>query len=141
MREKTSTKNRDKLSQLSTEELVEIILTQQEVIEYLKEEIEKLKVSRLDSTASSKPPSSDSLKKSEKKKDREKKKRKPGGQPGHQGKTRKGFGRVERIEILKPARCINCRKPIASVKAIKIETHSVAQLAAKPIEIVEYQRH
>lgn len=142
MSKKTSTKNQDKLSQWSREELVEIILTQQEVIEYLKEEVEKLKVSReLDSRTSSKPPSSDLLKKSEKKKDREKQKRKPGGQPGHRGKTRKGFGRVDRIEILKPERCINCRKQIASVEAIKIETHTVAQLVAKPIEIVEYQRH
>jgi len=68
MSKQTSTKNREKLSQLSTEELVEIILTQQEVIEYLKREIEKLKVSReLDSKTSSKPPSLDLLKKSEKK--------------------------------------------------------------------------
>lgn len=66
MSKKTSTKNRDKLSQLLKEELVEIILTQQEVIEYLKEEVEKFKVSReLDSRTSSKPPSSDLLKKSE----------------------------------------------------------------------------
>ena len=142
MSEKTSTKNKDKLSQLSTEELVEIILTQQEIIEHLKEEVEKLKVSReLDSKISSKPPSSDLLKKSEKKKDKEQKKRKPGGQPGHQGKTRKGFGRVDRIEILKPDRCANCRKQISSREALKIETHTVAQLVAKPIEIVEYQRH
>jgi hypothetical protein len=55
----------------------------------------------LDSQTSSKPPSSDLLKKSEKKKETGKKKRKPGGQPGHEGKTRKGFGRVDRIEILK----------------------------------------
>ena len=46
MSKKASTRNREKLSQLSTEELVEIILAQQEVIEQLKQEIEKLKVSR-----------------------------------------------------------------------------------------------
>ncbi len=87
------------------------------------------------------PPSSDLLKKSEKKKETEKKKRKPGGQPGHQGKTRKGFGRVERIEILKAEQCINCGQQLHSVEAVKIETQQVAQLVAKPIEIVEYQRH
>ena len=60
MSKQTSAKNREKLSQLSKKELVEMILTQQEVIEYLKQEIEKLKVSRdLDSKISSKPPSSD----------------------------------------------------------------------------------
>ena len=62
MSKKASTRNREKLSQLSTEELVEIILAQQEVIEQLKQEIEKLKVSRgLDSKTSSKPPSLDLL--------------------------------------------------------------------------------
>lgn len=59
------------------------------------------------SQISSKPPSTDLLRKSEKEKEvtleeKEKRKRKPGGQPGHQGKTRKGFNRVERYEILKP---------------------------------------
>ena len=46
MSKKTSTENREKLSQLPTEELVEIILTQQEVIEYLKQETEKLKATQ-----------------------------------------------------------------------------------------------
>ena len=142
MSQETPPRNREKLSQLSTEELVEIILTQHEAIKSLKEEIERLKVSRdLDSKVSSKPPSSDLLKKSEKKKDTEKKTRKPGGQPGHQGKTRKGFGRVDRICILKPEQCDRCGQGIDPVEAIKIETRTVAQLVAKPIEIVEYQRH
>ncbi len=103
MRKQASTRNREKLSQLSREELVEIILAQQEVIEDLKQEIEKLKISReSDSKTSSKPPSSDLLKKSEKKKEQKlEKKKKPGGQPGHQGKTRKGFGRVDRARSFK----------------------------------------
>ena len=55
------------LNQLSKDELVKIILTQQKVIEELRIEIEKLKLSRdLDSQTSSKPPSTDLLKKSEK---------------------------------------------------------------------------
>nr|MDJ0571573.1 DUF6444 domain-containing protein [Pleurocapsa sp. MO_192.B19] len=89
--------NVEELNQLSKAELVQIILTQQKLIEQLRQEIEKLKLSRdLDSQTSSKPPSTDLLKKSEKPKasedeaDDHDKKRKPGGQPGHQGKTRKG---------------------------------------------------
>lgn len=140
MGNKTSTKNREKLSQLSTEELVEIILTQQEVIEYLKQEIEKLKASRdLDSKTSSKPPSSDLLKKSEKKNEKEKKARRPGGQPGHQGKTRKGFSRVDRYEILRESNCEHCAQDLASAKIGKKEKQQVAQLVPRPIEIVEYQ--
>lgn len=141
MNNKTSTRNREKLSQLSTEELVEIILTQQEVIEYLKQEIEKLKVSRdLNSKTSSKPPSSDLLKKSEKKKEKQEKARKPGGQPGHQGKTRKGFDRVDRYELLRESHCCHCGQDLASAKIDKIEKQQVAQLVPRPIEIVEYQR-
>ena len=40
MSKEISRKNQEKLSQLSTEELVEIILTQQEVIESLRQEID-----------------------------------------------------------------------------------------------------
>jgi hypothetical protein len=66
MSQKTPQRNREKLSQLSTGELIEMILTQQKLIENLKQEIERLKVSRdLDSQISSKPPSSDLLKKSD----------------------------------------------------------------------------
>lgn len=142
MSKKTSQQNREKLSQLSHEELVEIILTQQEIIEDLKQEIGKLKVSRdLDSKISSKPPSSDLLKKSEKKKEKEKKKTKAGGQPGHQGKTRKGFERVDRYSLLAAKICHNCSRELESAEVAKIEKQQVAQLVPRPIEIVEYQRH
>ena len=142
MNKQTSVKNQEKLSQLSKKELVEMILTQQEVIEYLKQEIDSLKVSRdLDSKISSKPPSSDLLKKSENQKKAEKKKRRAGGQPGHEGKTRKGFSRIDRLEILKAEQCSSCGQKLSVVEPVKIETHTVAQLVAKPIEIVEYQPH
>lgn len=100
----------------------------------------------LDSSTSSKPPSGDILKKSEKKKqsnhhDSETTKRKPGGQPGHQGKTRKGFGRVDRFEILRPKVCDCCGQADFVFEPKKIETQQVAQLVERPIEIVEYHRH
>ena len=85
----------DDLYQLSKEELVEIIKALQAEIGRLKE------ILNLDSKTSSKPPSKDIIKKTEKKQstsdtDETDPKRKPGGQPGHEGKTRKGFGRVDR---------------------------------------------
>ena len=121
-----------------------MILTQQEIIEQLSREIEKLKISRsLDSKISSKPPSSDLLKKPERKEKSSSKKPKksPGGQLGHQGKTRKGFGRVDRWEVLKAETCSSCGQLLASAKSVKIEKKSVAVLVERPIEIVEYQRH
>lgn len=136
------------LSQLSKDELVEIILGQQKVIEQLHLEIEKLKISRdLDSTTSSKPPSTDLLKKPEKAKEQETdsskqiSKRKPGGQPGHQGKTRTGFLRIDRTEILQPSGCSQCGAREFLDKPLKVETQQVAQLVERPIEVVEYHRY
>jgi transposase len=113
----------------------------------LEQEVQKLKVSRdLDSQTSSKPPSGDLLKKSETKQqssqeESETKKRKPGGQPGHRGKTRQGFGRVDRVEILRPEFCDCCGVSSLTGVPIKVETQQVAQLVERPIEIVEYHRY
>lgn len=79
----------EELNQLSREQLVETIKTLQAEIARLKE------ILNIDSKTSSKPPSGDLLKKSEKNQpqadgESEKPKRKPGGQPGHEGKTRMG---------------------------------------------------
>jgi transposase len=89
---------------MSPSVLVGIILRQQKAIQQIFEEVERLKaIINRNSSDSSKPPSSDFLKKSEKAKiepvDEEKKK--PGGQLGHQGAARKGFGRVDRFEVVK----------------------------------------
>jgi transposase len=103
----------NQLTQLPIEQLVRLIVQQQQIIEQLQQEVERLKVSlKLDSQTSSKPPSTDLLKKPEKPKAASDKtnasKRKPGGQPGHPGHTRKGFGRVDRYELLKPQQCSHC---------------------------------
>ena len=129
---------------MSKKELVEVVLGQKKIIEELKIEIEKLKLSKnLDSKISSKPPSSDLLVKPEKKdkSSGKKPKKSPGGQLGHQGKTRKGFGRVDRYEVLKAENCISCGQLLDCAKSTKVEKKSVAVLVEKPIEIVEYQRH
>lgn len=135
------------LHQLSTEKLADIVIAQQQLIEKLQTRIKKLEQSlNLDSQTSSKPPSSDLLKKSEQEpevslKESQKTRRKPGGQPGPQGKTRKGFGRIDRYEVLKPKICSNCGCQEWNTKAARVETQQVAQLVARPLEIVEYQRH
>ncbi len=145
--------DRESLNQLSKQELVEIIIEQskvigelQKIILEIQQEVERLKVSRdLDSKTSSKPPSGDILKKSENKQappqeESNYPKRKPGGQPGHTGRTRKGFGRVDRCEILRPEDCVYCGQKAFAHTAVKIEKQTVAQLVERPIEIVEYQR-
>jgi transposase len=103
---------------LATEQLLEIIIKQGNSIEKLRngvveleKEIEKLKVSRdLDSIRLWKAPSGDILKKTDNKQQQKPEenqtpKRKPRGQAEHRGKTRKGFGGVDRFEILGPQVC------------------------------------
>ena len=132
------------VEQWSHEELVKLVLRQQKLIERLEQEIENLKEKHsTNSKTSSKPPSSDLLEKSEKakieKKEEGEEKRTPGGQPGHAGKTRKGFGRVDRYEISNPYECEHCGSTELS-EIIGYNKQQVACLAARPIEVVEYQR-
>jgi transposase len=129
------------IEQLSQAELVELVLGLQKIIEELQEKLAiATSKSRTNSKTSSQPPSLDLIQKSEKAKDQteEEQKRKPGGQPGHQGKTRKGFGRVDRYEISQPEICQWCGSRELS-EAISFQTQQVACLVAKPIEVVEYQ--
>ena len=129
------------IEQLSQAELVELVLGLQKIIQELEE---KLAIatgkSRTTSETSSQPPSLDLIQKSEKAKveGEEEQKKKPGGQPGHQGTTRKGFGRVDRYEISFPEICQWCGSRELS-EAISHQTQQVACLIAKPIEVVEYQ--
>lgn len=145
--------DRESLCQLSKEQLVSIIMEQavviselQTITDELRQEIQRLRVSRdLDSQTSSKPPSSDLIKKQEFNKQQSEStedsgKRRPGGQPGHPGKTRKGNGLVDRYEIMRPEVCLNCGSLEFSQQPVAIQVQQVAQLVERPIEVVEYQR-
>jgi len=135
---------REKLLQTPLETLVEIILRQQEILEKLAEEIERLKSkTESDSSNSSKPPSSDLLKRSEKPQSATEEgtgKRKPGGQTGHEGKTRKGFGRVDRVVVVRPSNCPKCRGTTFEETPVKVRRYQIAELAERAIEVVEYER-
>jgi Transposase DDE domain/Transposase IS66 family len=99
-----------------------------------------------DSRTSSKPPSGDLIKRSEKEKpvepekEGEEKRRKAGGQSGHEGRTRKGFGRVDRTEFLIPERCGVCGPGEFEGEVLGVRAQEVAQLAEHLIEIVRYER-
>jgi transposase len=136
---------REKLLQTLPEALVEIILRQQEVIQQLVEEVERLKTNATsDSRSSSKPPSSDLVKRSEKSPPEESEvpegKRKPGGQPGHEGKTRKGFGRVDRYEVVRPKLCPECGGREFAESPVSVRHQEIAELVESAIEVVEYEQ-
>lgn len=138
--------NPESLRQLPLEQLQRLIMGQQKVIEQqqrvieqLTQEVNRLKVSRnLDSQTSSRPPSTDLLKKPETAKESrseaegESPKRKPGGQPGHIGKTRKGFGRVDRYEIVRPQKCPECGSLEFAEHPVAVQVQQVAQLVERP---------
>jgi len=136
---------RTTLTEMPVSTLVEIILKQQEMIQQLFEEVERLKqIINRDSQTSSKPPSSDLVKRSEKPPDETEDsaagKRRAGGQPGHEGKTRQGFGRVDRTEFLRPAQCSHCGCSDFEAAVLGLHVYDVAQLAAQPIEVVRYEQ-
>lgn len=130
------------LESMSAEALIEIILQQQQALEELRAEIGRLRGQQAtDSKTSSKPPSTDLIKKSESKAEKppsQGKQRKAGGQPGHVGKTRKGFSRIDRIEYLRPDQCPNCGGSAFELGPVHEVHHQVARLVTRPIEIVEY---
>jgi transposase len=133
---------REILEKMQIPELVGVIMRQQEWGQQVYEEIERLKaVNNRSSKDSSKPPSSDLLKRSEKvveETEAEEGKRKAGGQEGHKGKTRKGFNRVDRFETVSPQGCPTCGK--GSWTEIGVRVRQTARLVAQPIEIVEYEQ-
>jgi transposase len=137
---------REQLVQAPNEQLVALVLRQQEIIQQLVEEVERLKNNASsDSQSSSKPPSSDIHKRSERSTsasdETEPQKRKAGGQPGHEGKTRKGFGRVDRYEVVRPGECAGCRGTTFVLEPAKVRRYQVAELVAQPIEVLEYEQH
>lgn len=146
--------DRDTLLQLPKEQLVEAFLQQAEQIRQLQalasrqaEQINQLQSRleqlRTDSTTSSKPPSTDLLRKPETPKNKsqdqeQEQKRKPGGQPGHPGTTRRGFGKPDRFETVQPATCEHCGS--TQLQVVDVETRQVACLADRPIELVQFER-
>ena len=60
---------------------------------------------------------------------------------GHVGKTRIGFGRVDRYQIVQPQVCPHCGSLEFNSQPVAVQLQQVAQLVEHPIEIVEYQRH
>ena len=137
---------REDLEQMPKSVLVELVLRQQKLLEELIAKVERLQ-GQLDKDclSSSKPPSSDLIKRSEKKSATEtnssdSSKRKPGGQPGHKGKTRKGFGRIDRYEVVEPIACELCGGHHFEESGASTRSYVVAQLVERPIEIVEYRQ-
>ncbi len=104
---------REELSQLSKEELIDIVLSLVDKIEALENRIARLEKN---SSNSSKSPSSDISKPQRNKSQREKSDRKSGGQNGHEGITRNQIDNPDEIIKLLPSSCEKCGKVLLPKK-------------------------
>jgi transposase len=112
-----------------------------EQIQILQCKVEELqgKLSK-NSSNSSKPPSSDGLKKTPKtRSQREKSGKKPGGQKGRKGSTLKQVEKPDHVIVHTPVSCTGCGSSLAGVESGATEKRQVFEIPEPKIEVTEHQ--
>ena len=132
--------NREQLEQLNPESLIELILAlqeqlavQQALIQELQDQLAK------DSRNSSKPPSSDGLKKRRSQSLRESGKRPRGGQPGHKGQTLTQVAEPHHVILHALPGCPHCQTELKAVAAVGQVKRQVFDIPPVGIEVTEHQ--
>ena len=127
------------------EAVVSLVEFLQDNVRFLKQDIEQLKQRlqdveeqlKKDSHNSSKPPSSDGLKKIPRM--RKPSGKKPGGQKGHEGKTLRMVENADKVEIHKVEHCGQCRKPLKDKEPIGYDRRQVFEVPAIKVEVTEHR--
>jgi len=115
------------------QELEEIVLKQAEALQSLQDQVAK------DSRNSSKPPSSDGLKKCRTRSLRRDEGRQPGGQPGHEGQTLQMVEEPAQIELHGVNQCPHCQCDLSEVEPVAHGRRQVFDIPAVRIEVTEHQ--
>jgi transposase len=113
---------------------------QQETIAKLEERVQALEDQLVkNSQNSSKPPSSDGLKKPRTRSLRKSSGRKSGGQPGHEGHTLEMSANPDEIQIHRVSRCQHCDQDLESVVVQEHERRQVFDLPPVQVVVTEHQ--
>jgi transposase len=132
---------------MSRENLLAFIQHQAEQIELLKAQNVQLRarVEQLEgqlaknSTNSSKPPSSDGLKKAALKSRRQKGKRKSGGQVGHKGETLAMVATPDAVVVHALNRCGHCQQDLSGVTVVGVVKRQVFDIPPLRLTVTEHQ--
>ncbi|NJL57206.1 IS66 family transposase, partial [bacterium] len=130
--------SREQLRQLDKELLIGIILELRELVYEQSARIQALENQLAkNSTNSSKPPSSDGLKKA--KSLREKGQRKTGGQKGHPGTTLEMTAEPDEVVLHTPESCDHCGTMLADAPVSGVERRQVFDIPPVRIQVTEHQ--
>jgi transposase len=139
--------DRNQLEQLDKAALIAIILMLQEQVGALQHKVDELAAEHQavrvqlakNSRNSSKPPSSDGLKKARPRNLRQKTGRRSGGQKGHAGHTLEMAEQPEHVAVHSVSACPHCAVDLQEVSACGRERRQVFDVPPVQVEVTEHQ--